>query len=139
MRPPRSCYLYKNGEYIKHFDMLAKASDYTNESVPIMRRSLELMKPTKRGYLYTDNQLTQKEIDEIYANVTPRKKCNTKQKTKQNRPSEELGFYIPTVKEEKKLMLKQYIAAKLHEHFIKLPFKQAKLERRFLRNLIDSI
>lgn len=139
MRPPRSCYVYKDGECIKHFDMLVKASNYTNESVPIMRRSLELKKPTRKGYLYTDNQLTQKEIEEIYANVTPTKKCNVEQKTKQNHPSEDLGFYIPTSKEEKKLMLKQYIAAKLHEHFIKLPFKQAKLERRFLRNLIDSI
>jgi hypothetical protein len=96
MRPPRSCYVYKDGECIKHFDMLAKASNYTNESVPIMRRSLELKKPTKRGYLYTDNQLTQKEIEEIYANVTPRKvkkiTCNTREN---NRPMDD-GFYLPT-------------------------------------------
>ena len=119
--------------------MLAKASNYTNESVPIMRRSLELKKPTKRGYLYTDNQLTRKEIDEIYANVTPTKQCNTKQKEKQNHHSEDLGFYIPTSKEEKKLMLKQYISANLAKKWLQMPMKQAKLERRFLRNLIDSI
>ena len=139
MRPPRSCYLYKNGEYIKHFDMLAKASNYTNESVPIMRRSLELKKPTKRGYLYTDNQLTQKEIDDIYAHVTPRKQCNIEQNTKQNNHSEDLGFYIPTTKEEKKLLLKQYISAKLSTKWLQMPMKQADMERRFLRNLIDSI
>lgn len=119
--------------------MLAKASNYTNESVPIMRRSLELKKPTKRGYLYSDNQLTQKEIDEIYSHVTPRKKCNVEQNTKQNHPSEDLGFYIPTTKEDKKLLLKQYIAAKLQDHFLKLPLNMAKMERRFIRNLIDSI
>ena len=119
--------------------MLAKASDYTNESVPIMRRSLELKKPTKRGYLYTDNQLTQKEIEEIYAHVTPRKKCNVEQKTKQNHPSEDLGFYIPTNKEEKKLLLKQYISAKLSTKWLQMSVKQANLERRFLRHLIDTI
>lgn len=139
MRPPRSCYVYKDGEYIKHFDMLAKASNYTNESVPIMRRSLELKKPTKRGYLYTDNQLTQKEIEEIYANVTPRKKCNIEQKTKQNHPSEDLGFYIPPTKDEKKLLLKQYISANLAKKWLQMPMKQANMERRFLRNLVDSI
>ena len=139
MRPPRSCYVYKDAEYIKHFDMLAKASDYTNESVPIMRRSLELKKPTKRGYLYTDNQLTQKEIEEIYAHVTPRKKCNVEQKKKQNHLSEDLGFYIPTNKEEKKLLLKQYISAKLSTKWLQMSVKQASMERRFLRNLIDSI
>jgi hypothetical protein len=139
MRPPRSCHVYKDGECIKHFDMLAKASDYTNESVPIMRRSLELKKPTKRGYLYTDNQLTQKEIYEIYAHVTPRKKCNVEQKAKQNHPSEDLGFYIPTAKEDKKKLLKQYISANLTKKWLQMSVKQADMERRFLRNLVDSL
>ena len=119
--------------------MLAKASDYTNESVPIMRRSLELKKPTKRGYLYTDNQLTQTEIDEIYAHVTPRKKCKIKCNIEQNHPSEDLGFYIPTAKEDKKKLLKQYISAKLLTKWLQMPVKQADMERRFLRNLIESL
>lgn len=136
MRPPRQVYVYKDGEFVKHFNMLAQASDYTSESVPLIRRSLELNKPTKRGYLYSDNQLTQGEIKEIYKDLKPREEQNTEEShTKQ----EDDGFYLPKNKEARKQLLKQYIATKLQDHFIKLPINRARMERRFMRNLIDSL
>lgn len=137
MRKPRSCYVYKDGEFVKHFDMLAQASDYTNESVPLIRRSLELNKPTKRGYLYSDNKLTQVKIKEIYKDFKP---SNIEQNTEESHTKQDDdGFYLPKTKEARKQLLKQYIATKLQDHFIKLPINRARMERRFMRNLIDSL
>lgn len=48
-------------------------------------------------------------------------------------------FYIPQNKEERKLLLKQYISAKLIDDWLRLPKKQAAMERRFLRKLVDSL
>jgi hypothetical protein len=48
-------------------------------------------------------------------------------------------FYIPQNKEERKLLLKQYISAKLIDDWLKMPKQQATMERRFLRKLVDSL
>lgn len=48
-------------------------------------------------------------------------------------------FYIPQNKEERRILLKQYISAKLIDDWLRLPKKQADMERRFLRKLVDSL
>ena len=48
-------------------------------------------------------------------------------------------FYLPSNKEERRILLKQYISTKLTDDWLKLPKKQADMERRFLRKLIDSL
>lgn len=48
-------------------------------------------------------------------------------------------FFIPANKEDRKQMLKQYIAAHLSDYFIRLPLNRASMEKRFLRRLIDSL
>ena len=48
-------------------------------------------------------------------------------------------FYIPQNKEERRILLKQYISAKLIDDWLKMPKRQATMERRFLRKLVDSL
>ena len=48
-------------------------------------------------------------------------------------------FYMPQNKESRKLLLKQYISTKLTDDWLKMSKKQADMERRFLRKLVDSI
>lgn len=48
-------------------------------------------------------------------------------------------FYIPANKEERRILLKQYISTKLTDDWLRLPKKQADMERRFLRKLVDSL
>lgn len=48
-------------------------------------------------------------------------------------------FYIPSDKESRRLLLKQYISTKLTDDWLKMSKKQATMERRFLRKLIDSL
>lgn len=47
-------------------------------------------------------------------------------------------FFIPANKEDRKQLLKQYIASHLSDYFMNLPLERAKMERRFLRHLIDT-
>ena len=48
-------------------------------------------------------------------------------------------FYLPSDKESRRLLLKQYISTKLTDDWLKMSKKQATMERRFLRKLIDSL
>lgn len=48
-------------------------------------------------------------------------------------------FYLPANKESRKLLLKQIISKHLTPHWLQMPRKQADMERRMIRKLVDSI
>lgn len=48
-------------------------------------------------------------------------------------------FYIPADKESRKVLLKQLISKHITPEWLKMPRKQADLERRMFRRLIDSL
>lgn len=48
-------------------------------------------------------------------------------------------FYLPNTKEERRTLLKQLISKHITPQWLKMPKKQADLERRLFRKLIDSI
>jgi len=48
-------------------------------------------------------------------------------------------FYLPPNKEERKTLLKQIISKHLTPHWLQMPRKQADMERRAIRKLVDSI
>lgn len=48
-------------------------------------------------------------------------------------------FYIPKNKEGRKTLLKQLISKHITPEWLKMPRKQADLERRMFRRLIDSL
>ena len=48
-------------------------------------------------------------------------------------------FYIPANKESRKVLLKQIISKHLTPHWLQMPVKQADMERRMIRKLVDSL
>lgn len=137
MREKRPVNVYKDGEYIKSFDMLCKASTYTTKSVTCIRYVLEKNKPTKEGWYFSDEKLTQEQIDEVYSKVTPKKIPMLREKKEDE--TTDLDFYLPPSKKERKQMLTQYIANHLEKHFMKISVNRASMEKRFLRRLIESL
>lgn len=137
MREKRPVNVYKDGEYIKSFDMLCKAAAYTAKSVTCIRYVLEKNKPTKDGWYFSDTKLTQQELDKIFSGVT-KTKLSMIQKIKEDETTD-LDFYLPPSKKERKQMLTQYIANHLGDYFMRLPMKRTSMEKRFLRRLIESL
>lgn len=137
MREKRPVNVYKDGDYIKSFDMLCKASTYSAKSVTCIRYVLEKNKPTKDGWYFSDEKLTQEQIDEVYSKVTPKKIPMLREKKEDE--TTVLDFYLPPSKKERKQMLVQYIVNHLGDYFMRLPMKRTSMEKRFLRRLIDSL
>lgn len=137
MREKRPVNVYKDGEYIKSFDMLCKAAAYTAKSVTCIRYVLEKNKPTKEGWYFSDEKLTQEQIDEVYSKVTPKKIPMLREKKEDE--TTDLDFYLPPSKNERKQMLVQYIVNHLGDYFMRLPMKRSSMEKRFLRRLIESL
>ena len=137
MKEKHQVNVYKDGEYIKSCDMLCKAAAYTAKSVTCIRYVLEKNKPTKEGWYFSDEKLTQEQIDKVYSKVTP-KKIPMLHKIKSDETTD-LDFYLPPSKNERKQMLVQYIVNHLGDYFMRLPMKRASMEKRFLRRLIDSL
>lgn len=133
--------VYKDKEYIKSFSTIFEASNYTNESTPVIRYSLENKRPTRRGYIYTniDDKLTKEELEEIFKEVRQTKKKSNKPIKETKNEEAELTFYFHAQREKKKEQLKQWIAHKMQKEWLTMPIQMAKMERKFVRNLIDSI
>ena len=119
--------------------MICEASNYTNESVPNIRNSIANKRPTRRGYLYTDanSPLSDQQLKDIYAKKVKQRGKTTNKPTKNEEA--ELTFYFPPQKEKKKQQLKEWIAHKMQKEWLTMPIQMAKLERKFVKNLIDSI
>ena len=139
MRKPRPVNVYKDKEYIKSFSTISEASNYTNETTPVIRYSLEYKRPTRRGYFYSDidDKLTKEELEEVFKEVRRIKK-KTNKPTKDDE-EQEISFHFHAQREKKKEQLKQWIAHKMQKEWLTMPIQLAKMERKFVRNLIDSI
>lgn len=139
MRQKRPVNVYKDKEYIKSFSTIFEASNYTNESTPVIRYSLENKRPTRRGYFYTniDDKLSKEELEEIFKEVRRIKK-------KTNKPikddeEQEIAFHFHRSKEKKKEQLKQFIYTKLRKEWLTSNPIQGKLERKFINSILEAI
>ena len=137
MKAPHPVHVYKGNEYIKHFNTLIEASNYTNESVPSIRYSIANQTPSRRGYAYADSQLSNEQLKDIYVKKVKQRGKTTNKPIKNEEA--ELAFYFPPQKEKKKQQLKEWIAHKMQKEWLTMPIQMAKLERKFVKNLIDSI
>lgn len=131
--------VYKDKEYIKSFSTIFEASNYTNESTPVIRYSLENRRPTRRGYFYTniDDKLTKEELEEIFKQVRQTKK-KTSKPTKDDE-EQEISFHFHRSKEKKKEQLKQFIYTKLRKEWLTSNPIQGKLERKFINSILEAI
>lgn len=131
--------VYKDKEYIKSFSTIYEASNYTNESTPVIRYSLENRRPTRRGYIYTniDDKLTKEELEEIFKQVRRIKK-KTNKPTKDDE-EQEIAFHFKRSKEGKKQQLKEFIYTKLRKEWLTSNPLQGKLERKFINSILEAI
>lgn len=131
--------MYKDKEYIKSFSTIYEASNYTNETTPVIRYSLEYKRPTRRGYFYSDidDKLTKEELEEVFKEVRRIKK-KTNKPTKDDE-EQEISFHFHRSKEKKKEQLKQFIYTKLRKEWLTSNPIQGKLERKFINSILEAI
>lgn len=148
MKPKRPCYAYKNNELVGFFNSLGEASDKTKENVTTIRNILEgIQQISRRGYVYTDEPLTEEEMQsmptrtqkeikqrfngdckKIIGNYDYEVPCNNHQVT-----------YQPRSKEQRIKQFKFFIYQKLQRHWDSIPKAAVNLEKVYINEFLNSI
>ena len=155
-KPKIKVWAYGNDGMCKKFDSMNEAALAMGEHPATLRNAAVDGRITKKGYLYSFNQLTVNEVDE---------KFNAREKMiasyKKNQPKEERAnavckefigsqeftvdcsnrqiTYIPRNRKDRITLLKKLIWTHLQDRWMYLPTKVANIERRAYQELLDSL
>lgn len=147
---------YGNDGMCKKFDSITEAALAMGENPVTLRLAANDGRITRKGFLYSFNQLTVNEVD---------KKFNEREKIiasyKKNQPKEERAnpdckefigsqefsvdcsnrqiTYIPRNRKDKIKLLKKFIWTHLQDRWMYLPTKVANIEKRAYQELLDSL
>ena len=150
MRPKRACYAYKNHELVGFFNSINEASDKTKENTATIRNILEgKQQITRKGYVYTDEPLTEEEIQ----SMPTIKEKEIKEGKRFNNDCKKLfnGFdyevpcsnhqvtYQARSKEQRIKDFKYFLYQKLDSHWQKLPKAAKNLEIVYINEFLDSL
>lgn len=150
MRKPRPCYAYKNHELVGFFNSINEASDKTKENTATIRNILEgKQQITRKGYVYTDEPLTDEEIQ----SMPTIKEKKTKEGKRFNKDCKKLfnGFdyevpcsnhqvtYQARSKEQRIKDFKYFLYQKLYTHWNSIPKAAVNLEKVYINEFLDSL
>lgn len=150
MRPKRPVNVYRNHEFIGHFNSINEASDKTKENAATIRNILEgRQQITRKGYVFTDEPLTDEEIQ----SMPTIKEKKTKEGKRFNKDCKKLfnGFdyevpcnnhqvtYQARSKEQRIKDFKFFLYQKLYTHWNSIPKAAVNLERIYINEFLDSI
>lgn len=148
MKPKRACYAYKNYELVGFFNSLGEASQKTKDNVTTVRNILEgKQEISRRGFVYTDEPLTEEEIQSM---------PTIKQKTIKQRFNGDckkiIGNYdyeVPCTnhmvtyqarsKEQRIKDFKFFLYQKLDMHWQQIPKAAKNLEIVYINEFLDSL
>ena len=150
MRPKRACYAYKNHELVGFFNSINEASDKTKENTATIRNILEgKQQITRKGYVYTDEPLTEQEIQSMPTikekEIKERKRFNDDCKKLFNGFDYEVPCsnhqvtYQARSKEQRIKDFKFFLYQKLDSHWQKLPKAAKNLEIVYINEFLDSL
>lgn len=148
MRGKIQTYVYKNREYIGCYPSIAKASIIAKLSPTTVQDAIKNHKTTRKGYYFSEHELTQEEIDNIYVSDFDEgykkrgKNCSKKilQFEYQTECDPKANIcYVPRSRKERISLLRQYIYKNSWTRWETLPKKMSVLEKTFVRELLDSL
>lgn len=150
MKQKRPCYAYKNHELVGFFKSLGEASQKTKDNVTTIRNVLEgKQQISRKGYVYTDEPLTEEEIQ----SMPTKKEKVIKQEKRFNNDCKQIinGYdyevdcathqvtYQARSKEQRIKDFKYFLYKKLYTHWLTIPKAAVNLEKIFIDEFLSSI
>lgn len=148
MKPKRPCYAYKNNELVGFFNSLGEASDKTKENTTTIRNILEgKQEISRRGYVYTDEPLTEEEMQSmpIIKEIKQEKRFNQDCKQIIGNYDYEVPCanhqvtYQARSKEQRIKQFKFFLYQKLQMHWQLIPKAAVNLEKVYINEFLDSL
>lgn len=122
MRPKKPVHVYKENQYLGHFESLADASRYTKDTPNAILDVIQgKRKLTRKGYHYNQTKLTEEEINNI-----------------QTVNNEQLTFQARN-KEQRIKDFKYFLYRKLDKRWQTIPKQMANLEKQYIQEFLDTI
>lgn len=148
MRPKRPVNVYRNHEFIGHFNSINEASDKTKENSITIRNILEgKQQISRKGYVYTDEPLTEEEMQ----SMPTRKEKEIKQRFNGD-CKKIIGNYnyeVPSAnhqvtyqarsKEQRIKDFKFFLYQKLDSHWDSIPKAAVNLEKVYINEFLDTL
>lgn len=145
-KKPKKVWVYKDYQLVKECKSLTEAAASTMESISTVITYLDKPKASKRGFVFVSEPLTEEEMEHM-----PIKEEKKQEERANSNCKVELGnlelevacldhqvFHLERSKEARKAQLRQFIYAKLYNHWMIVPKNIVLLEKRFLQEIIDS-
>lgn len=136
-RPKKKVYVYQDGEFLQEFESMHAASKYTGETMGCLDDILKRHPHwSNKGYFYSYKELRSDQLpdfDESKRKIIPR------QLTDYNVEDDDLRCYVPRKKLKARADLRNFVHARLAQHWKEIPAYVAKMERSYLEQLLNSI
>lgn len=155
-KAPVEIWAFGNDGMCRKFDSITEAALTMGEHPVTIRQAANDCRITRKGYLYSFNQLTVNEADkkfkELEEKIAQMKKNQKKVERANPECKEFIGSqeftvdcfnrqvtYIPSTRQGRVNLLKKLIWAKLEYHWMTIPTKVANLEKRAFQELLNSL
>jgi hypothetical protein len=135
-KPKKKIFLYKDGEFLKECDSMHSASKMTRDTMGCIDNILKKSPHwSKRGYFYSYTELRPDQLPdytEPKIRIIPRD-------FEDEDIDEDRKCFIPAKKKKAKADLRNFVHARLKQHWMEIPACVARMERSYLEQLLDSI
>lgn len=154
-KAPVEIWAYGNDGMCKKFGSITEAALAMGEHPVTLRQAANDGRITRKGYLYSFNQLTvgevTKKFDErekiiaSYKKNQPKERANTNCKEFEDKFEYDVNCfdrevcYIPKTKEAKINLLRNFIYSKLELQWMNKPRQVVALEKRFVKEILNSL
>ena len=146
---------YGNDGMCKKFSSITEAALAMGENPVTLRQAANDGRITRKGFLYSFNQLTVNEVDKkfeerekiiaAYKKNQPKERANSD--CKEFIGNQEFSVdcfdrqitYIPRNRKDRITLLKKLIWTKLEYHWMTIPTKLANIEKRAFQELLNSL
>lgn len=120
----KTTYLYQNGRYVGEFPSIRSVSNFIGKKTTNVSLRMNMLKPNRSGYVFSDHRLSDSELSTL---------------TRQEASDNSSQFSLPRVRKERTALLGKFIASRLSERWMKMNPILARSERRYVRELLDSL
>ena len=135
-KPKKPIFVYQDGGFLTKCESMLGAARLTKESTGCINDIVRNPHWSRHGYFYSYKELREDELPdytETPVKVIPR------QFESYADEDEDTKCYVPAKKEKAKNDLRNFLYARLAQHWQTVPAVVAKMERHYLNQLLESI
>ncbi len=141
-------YVYKDKNLVATLDSATAAAEFAYTKPTIVSECANGKRlNTYNGWWFSYKPLTKEELEDIYTPKEKRPRATKEECTEKLSPRQEFAvdcdsreiFYLERSRKARVHQLRRYLYNALDERWFKIPTKLSNLEKRFIKEILDSL